>query len=106
VKLSGGQLQRAAAARMIARAPELLVFDDISSALDVETEQTLWQRVLAQPGVTCLATSYRRTALQRADQIIVLKEGQIETSGSLAPLLQTSDELQQLWHSDLPTAAS
>jgi ABC-type transport system involved in Fe-S cluster assembly fused permease/ATPase subunit len=44
--------------------------------------------------------------LQRADQIIVLKEGQIETSGSLAPLLQTSDELQQLWHSDLPTAAS
>ena len=42
VRLSGGQLQRAAAARMFVRFPELLVFDDLSSALDVETEQTLW----------------------------------------------------------------
>ena len=44
VRLSGGQIQRAAAARMFVRAPELLVFDDLSSALDVETERTLWER--------------------------------------------------------------
>jgi ATP-binding cassette subfamily B protein len=44
VKLSGGQKQRAAAAHVV-RQPELLVFDDISSALDVETEQVLWERV-------------------------------------------------------------
>ena len=44
VKLSGGQRQRTAAARMFVRDPELLVFDDLSSALDVETERTLWER--------------------------------------------------------------
>jgi len=45
IRLSGGQAQRAAAARMFARAPELLVFDDLSSALDVETERVLWERL-------------------------------------------------------------
>ncbi len=45
VKLSGGQAQRAAAARMFIREPDLLVFDDLSSALDVETEKTLWERL-------------------------------------------------------------
>lgn len=46
VRLSGGQIQRAAAARMFVRQPALLVFDDLSSALDVETERTLWERIL------------------------------------------------------------
>ena len=45
VKLSGGQMQRTAAARMFVRNAELLVFDDLSSALDVETEKTLWERL-------------------------------------------------------------
>src|SRR5262249_6975324 len=45
VKLSGGQVQRTAAARMFVRAPALLVFDDLSSALDVETEHLLWERI-------------------------------------------------------------
>jgi ATP-binding cassette subfamily B protein len=44
VRLSGGQQQRAATARTVVRYPELLVFDDLSSALDVETEQKLWER--------------------------------------------------------------
>jgi ATP-binding cassette, subfamily B, bacterial len=45
VKLSGGQMQRAAAARMFIRQPELYVFDDLSSALDVHTEKLLWERL-------------------------------------------------------------
>ena len=45
MKLSGGQAQRTAAARMFIREPELLVMDDISSALDVETERVLWERL-------------------------------------------------------------
>ena len=48
VKLSGGQRQRTAAARMFVRDPELLVFDDLSSALDVETERLLWERTFAR----------------------------------------------------------
>ena len=66
VRLSGGQLQRAAAARMFVRRPELLVCDDLSSALDVETEAVLWERVLASGSRTVLAVSHRRAALQRA----------------------------------------
>ncbi|MDQ4075633.1 MAG: ABC transporter ATP-binding protein/permease, partial [Chloroflexota bacterium] len=61
VRLSGGQIQRAAAARMVVRHPELLLCDDLSSALDVETEQLLWQRLLAgQTQATCLVVSHRR----------------------------------------------
>jgi ATP-binding cassette, subfamily B, bacterial len=47
VRLSGGQVQRSAAARMFMREAELLVFDDLSSALDVETERQLWEGVFA-----------------------------------------------------------
>ena len=48
VKLSGGQIQRSATARMFARDAELYVFDDLSSALDVETERILWERLFAR----------------------------------------------------------
>ncbi len=68
VRLSGGQLQRAAAARAFVRQTELLVIDDLTSALDVETEVLLWDRLRAA-GVTVLAASNRPAALERADVI-------------------------------------
>jgi len=98
VRLSGGQVQRTAAARMLVRRPDLLVFDDLSSALDVETEKRLWEGLLRDDStITSLVVSHRHPALRRADQIIVMMDGRIESIGTLDDLLESSPELQRLW---------
>ncbi|OAS21614.1 ABC transporter ATP-binding protein [Paenibacillus oryzisoli] len=101
VKLSGGQAQRTAAARMLVRDAELYVFDDLSSALDVETEQKLWERMFqSRSEATCLVVSHRKTALTRADHIIVMKDGRIEAEGTSDDLLRHSPTFRELWYGD------
>ena len=124
VRLSGGQVQRTSAARMFVTDAELLVFDDLSSALDVDTEKKLWARVFSTPSggrenekvktnghvpaykssATCLVVSHRKSVLQRADNIIVMKGGKIEAQGKLNELLEASEEMQRLWDGDLGSA--
>jgi len=100
VKLSGGQLQRAGAARMFARGADLLIFDDLSSALDVATERQLWETLLRDGDATCLVVSHRRLALQRASQILLLHHGRVIAHGKLDALLRTSPEMRHLWEAE------
>jgi ATP-binding cassette subfamily B protein len=93
VRLSGGQAQRTAAARMFAREPALLVMDDLSSALDVETEQELWRRIFAM-STTCLVVSHRPAVLERADQVLLLRDGRLIAAGTLADLLTSSADMR------------
>jgi ATP-binding cassette subfamily B protein len=76
LRLSGGQRQRLATARALVHSPELVVLDDLSSALDVETEVQLWTN-LADAGMTVIAVSHRAVAFDRADQVLRLDAGRL-----------------------------
>ncbi|TDC44533.1 ABC transporter ATP-binding protein, partial [Micromonospora sp. KC207] len=80
-RLSGGQLQRLALARALAPRTELLVADDVSSALDVTTELELWA-ALREHGVTVVGSTSKRAALVRADQVVVLVDGTVVAHGT------------------------
>jgi ABC-type multidrug transport system fused ATPase/permease subunit len=74
VRLSGGQVQRLAHDRALAAGTELVVADDVSSALDALTELDVWSS-LRERGCAVLATSGKLAAVQRADRVVVLERG-------------------------------
>jgi len=80
-RLSGGQLQRLALARALAPQTELLIADDVSSALDVTTELELW-RALRGHGLTVVGSTSKRAALSQADHVVVLVAGRAVAQGS------------------------
>ncbi|MEV6923850.1 ABC transporter ATP-binding protein [Dactylosporangium sp. NPDC051485] len=88
-RLSGGQLQRLALARALAPRTELLIADDVSSALDVTTELALW-RALREHGVTVIGSTSKRAALTQADRVVVLQHGAAAAQG-------TWRELESRW---------
>ncbi|RVT67727.1 ABC transporter ATP-binding protein [Niallia taxi] len=89
VALSGGQKQRISIARALIRNPEILILDDSLSAVDAKTEQNIIQNIKKErTGKTTIITTHRMTAVQHADQIIVLEDGKIMERGSHEQLLQ------------------
>ena len=80
VRLSGGQVQRLALARALATEAELLLADDVSSALDATTEIELWQ-ALRERGTTVIGATSKRAALERADRVVVLVDGTVADVG-------------------------
>jgi ABC-type multidrug transport system fused ATPase/permease subunit len=85
VRLSGGQVQRLALARALACDPELLLADDVSSALDSATEIELWA-ALRQRGATVIGATSKRAALAQADRVVVLVEGRVAAVGPWSEL--------------------
>lgn len=85
VRLSGGQVQRLALARALAADAELLLADDVSSALDATTEIELWQS-LRRRGVTVVGATSKRAALAQADRVVVIVDGRVQAVGPWAEL--------------------
>ena len=86
--LSAGQRQRLALARALATEAELLLADDVSSALDATTEIALW-RGLRERGATVIGATSKRAALEQADRVVVLVGGRAAASGPWADLAPT-----------------
>jgi ATP-binding cassette subfamily B protein len=83
---------------MFTRRPQLLVLDDVSSALDVETEKVLWERLFAaRAGVATLVVSHRHADMSRADRIVVLERGKVAASGTATELKETSETFRAIW---------
>ena len=78
MRLSGGQAQRTATARALVRRPDLLIVDDLSSALDPQTESRRWDALAALP-TACLAVSHRPVVLARADRVVRLVDGRVRS---------------------------
>lgn len=85
---SGGQKQRLTIARALAQAPEILILDDSSSALDYATDAKL-RAALSKLEITCVIVSQRANSIMHADKIIVLDDGKAVGIGTHAELLRT-----------------
>ena len=100
--LSGGQKQRIAIARALITHPQILILDDSTSAVDVETETKI-QSAMAEimRGRTCFVVAQRISTVLNADKIIVLDNGRIAAEGTHTELLKTSPIYQEIYDSQL-----
>lgn len=95
-KMSGGQKKRLALSRMYAREAEVYAIDDVSSALDIETEEKVWDMIKSQKEKTFLIVSNSKLALEIADQILFLKDGKIEQYRNFEDALEKSEYISQM----------
>ena len=101
-EFSGGQRQRLTIARALVPHPQVLILDDSSSALDFATDAALRKALKEQThGMTVFIVSQRASAVQRADRILVLDDGNLVGSGTHANLLKTCDVYREICLSQL-----
>lgn len=100
--LSGGQKQRMAIARAIIKKPEILIFDDSTSALDLSTEAKLHKALRENlSGVTVIMIAQRIASVMRADKIAVLENGSICAFGTHKELMETSNVYRDIYYSQM-----
>lgn len=102
VNLSGGQKQRIAIARALLAKPAILILDDSTSAVDVETETMIHEGIARHAkGCTCIMVAQRISTVLNADRILVLDEGRVAAEGSHAELLAASPLYREIYDSQL-----
>ncbi|KAH7463112.1 hypothetical protein PRIC1_001819 [Phytophthora ramorum] len=114
LKLSGGEKQRIAIARLVLKNPSVVVLDEATSSLDTVTEQSIHQALNAAcAGRTTIIIAHRLSTVRHADNIIVLEKGHIVETGNHAQLLKQGGRYLQLWtqqsretKEDVPTEVS
>lgn len=105
--VSGGQRQRLAIARALVRRPDILIFDDSFSALDVSTDARLREAMgPATAGITKMIVAQRVSTITEADQILVLDGGHLVGSGTHTELLATCPVYREIVTSQLGTEAA
>lgn len=99
VNLSGGQKQRVSLARAAYANPQLVLLDDPLSAVDVETEKLICDRLLfgEWAGLTRIVVTHRLESLERFDQVLFLKEGEVQAIGTLPELLAQNIEFKKFY---------
>ncbi len=102
--LSGGQKQRIAIARALVTKPSILILDDATSAIDVETETRIHADIArAAKGITLIMVAQRISTVLNADKIIVLDEGKVVAEGTHRELLRKSPIYKEIYDSQLGT---
>ena len=98
LKLSGGEKQRVAIARVLLKKPAIFIFDEATSSLDTKTERIIQQNIEEiSHNTTTLIIAHRLSTIVHADQILVLDQGQLVEQGTHEELLQQKGVYAQLW---------
>lgn len=102
MSLSGGQKQRVSIARAVIKKPEILIFDDAASALDLKTEADLYQALQnTAPESTRIIVAQRIASARRADRIVVLSGGRIDACGTHEELLKNCRTYRDIYDSQM-----
>lgn len=100
MKVSGGQKQRLAFARALARKPQVLLLDEATSALDSESELMIQKALEEQKGyLTIIAIAHRLSTIMNADKVVVLKKGRIVEIGNPQKLIKDDSLFKKMWNS-------
>jgi ATP-binding cassette subfamily B protein len=97
MSLSGGERQRIAIARAVLRDPDILILDEATAALDIETEKLIQEAFTKiTKGKTTVAIAHRLSTLKNADKIIVFDDGKVEEEGTHKELLKKKGRYYKL----------